>query len=218
MNDGIGNHIREVRLAKGMSLRAAASAIGISPSLLSQVETGKSRPSVSTLYAIVTFLGLSIDSLIGGPGSASPQAVPVDPVQRREDAPTVVMENGVTWERLAAGGRAVDPILTTYAAHGSSSLDQTHMRHSGIEYGYIIRGELTLRLEFESYRLRTGDSVCFDSTRPHLYINHTNEVTQGLWFVVGYASDPEHQAAEGSSEVSSAVDVLDIIGKVPYTI
>ncbi len=211
MTDGLGPGLRAAREARGLSLRSVAGAVGISPSLLSQVETGKTQPSVSTLYAVVTHLGASIDELLGhspSPRTASaPHSASASPVQRREDNPVVQMENGVTWERLAVGDSTLaDPIVTTYAPGGASSLDGPLMRHVGVEYGYIIEGELTLLLDEESFVLRAGDSLCFDSERPHLYVNHTDATTRGIWLVVG-AGDPAHGHSEGAG-VRTAVDVL----------
>ncbi|MDP9843024.1 helix-turn-helix domain-containing protein [Streptosporangium lutulentum] len=229
MKRDLGTRLRTARLAKGRTLRTVATAAGISPSLLSQVETGKSQPSVSTLYSLVTHLGLSIDELLAV--SAEPPTAPAEPtdersraplpesgaIQRREDNPMIEMENGVTWERLAVGGFGIaDPLVTTYAPGGSSSIDGRLMRHSGVEYGYIIEGELTLKLDFDTFTLRTGDSVCFNSVRPHLYINQTGNVTRGLWVVVGghdnaAASDllAEHAVPlAGDRSMRTAVDVL----------
>ncbi|MER6159214.1 XRE family transcriptional regulator [Streptomyces sp. NPDC001868] len=64
----VGARIRQARLARGMSLRALAREVGVSPSLVSQIETGKSQPSVSTLYAITTALSISVESLFDGDG------------------------------------------------------------------------------------------------------------------------------------------------------
>lgn len=233
MHSDLGPRLRAMRLAKGASLRAVAAAVGISPSLLSQVETGKTNPSVSTLYALVTHLGVSIDDLLAstpepaGPAPSGPVAVRTarddDAIQRGPDNPTIEMENGVTWERLAVGGYGiVDPLFTTYAPGGSSSIEGRLMRHSGIEYGYIIEGELTLKLDFETHVLRAGDSLCFDSLRPHLYINHTDTPTKGLWFVIGrhQAGDERDLLAEhgmsvaGERPVKSAVDVLAAMRRV----
>ncbi len=236
MKSDLGPGLRTVREAKGLSLRAVAAAVGISPSLLSQVETGKTHPSVSTLYAIVTYLGMSIDEALGT--SATPvmpdedgdprgRALPlpgprVSPIQRVEDNPTIEMENGVTWQRLAVGGYSiVDPLITTYAPGGSSSIEGRLMRHSGIEYGFILYGELTLKLDFDTYILRPGDSMAFDSLRPHLYINHTDQETQGMWFVLGRheGDDGSELLAEhgisraGTRPLKSAVDVLSELHK-----
>jgi transcriptional regulator with XRE-family HTH domain/quercetin dioxygenase-like cupin family protein len=59
----IGERIREERIRKGVSARGLAREIGVSASLISQIETEKSRPSVSTLYAITTALGISVENL-----------------------------------------------------------------------------------------------------------------------------------------------------------
>jgi transcriptional regulator with XRE-family HTH domain len=63
----IGQRIREERLLRGYNLRALAAAVNVSASHISQIENGKCRPSVSTLYAITSVLGVSIDDLFEGP-------------------------------------------------------------------------------------------------------------------------------------------------------
>src|SRR5215210_3426547 len=63
VEDGVGPRLRAERERHGVSLRQLARRLAISPSALSQIETGRSRPSVGTLYAIVTELGLSFDEL-----------------------------------------------------------------------------------------------------------------------------------------------------------
>src|SRR5690606_29008955 len=193
MTGQLGQRIREARLARGMSLRETAAQAGVSPSLLSQVETGKVQPSVSTLYAVVTCLDLSIDEVLDHSPSAEPlrRPRPGDPVQRAAQAPEIVMEICVTWHGLAVMSAAdhVDGVLASYGPRAASALDDSHMRHAGVEYGFLISGELTLKLDFESYVLRAGDSFCFDSMRPHLYVNHTDAEAKGIWYVVGRSSE-----------------------------
>ncbi len=55
----IGERLREARVKRGLSVRGLARVVDVSPSLISQIETGKSSPSVSTLYAITTALQIS---------------------------------------------------------------------------------------------------------------------------------------------------------------
>ncbi|MFJ9778978.1 helix-turn-helix domain-containing protein [Amycolatopsis sp. NPDC101161] len=230
MEDKIGPGLRQARLARKLSLRSVATAAGISASLLSQVETGRSQPSVSTLYALVNHLGISLDSLLGtgtGAGQAAPVAAeqPVaraesDVVQRAADNPVLEMANGVRWERLA--GRAdVDTLLVTYAPGAASSADRTLMRHSGTEYAYLLSGELTLLLDFDRHLITAGDSLCFDSARPHLYLNHGTEPARGVWFVAG-RHELEHtrewvkaqlgdHAAEASPRPANVVEALDLL-------
>ena len=222
--EDLGRALRAARVARKLSLRAVATAAEVSPSLLSQVETGKTLPSVGTLYALVNVLEVSIDDLLGMPdrlGSTvetddlPSRAVTAAPVQRAEDNPTINMENGVRWERLAVEGAGlVDALLTTYEPGSSSSVEGKLMRHSGIEYGYIISGEVTLRLDFDEYVLRAGDSTCFDSSRPHLYENRSSSTSQGLWFVLGRSRTASDSASEHQL-MNSAVDVLSALGRLP---
>jgi len=161
---------------------------------VSQVETGKTQPSVSTLYAIANHLGVSLDELLGiTPTTGRPAPTmfghigPALPnVQRAADNPIIEMENGVRWERLAVGsGGPADAILVTYEPGASSSVEGKLMRHSGIEYAYMLEGELTLQLDFDSFVLRPGDSLQFESVRPHMFSNQGNAVAKGIWFVFG---------------------------------
>lgn len=214
MTEELGARIRQARLAKGVSLRAMAADAEISPSLLSQVETGKVQPSVSTLWAIVSRLGLSVDDVLGHhvPADSARRDPRPEPVQRAADAPEIVMENGVTWRGLAVMDPTVDAVHVTYEPGAASSIDDTHMRHTGIEYGCILKGELTLKLDFESYILGPGDSFCFDSMRPHLYQNHTDSVAEGIWYVIGRSPGSEGEAPAG---IRSAVDVLHAMSRLP---
>ena len=60
----MGDRLRQARRARGLSLRGLAEVVGVSPSLISQVETGRAKPSVNTLYALATELGISLDVLL----------------------------------------------------------------------------------------------------------------------------------------------------------
>ncbi len=60
----MGDALREARRGRGLSLRELADRLGVSPSLISQIETGRANPSVSTLYAIAGELDVSLDELL----------------------------------------------------------------------------------------------------------------------------------------------------------
>src|ERR671932_928636 len=81
-SDEVPRRLREARERSGLSLRQLAKRLDISPSALSQIETGKSRPSVRTLYAVVSELGISLDQLFDhhGAGVASEQRPASEPV------------------------------------------------------------------------------------------------------------------------------------------
>jgi len=217
----IGTRLRIARTERGLSLRSVAQAIGVSASLISQVETGKTHPSVSTLLALANQLGVSMDELLGiAPPSPQPEpmfghsGIALPDVQRSDENPVIEMENGVRWERLAAGaGGPADALLVTYQPGASSSVEGKLMRHAGIEYAYIIEGELTLQLDFDSYVLGPGDSLQFDSIRPHMYTNQSDRIAKGVWFVFGRRGHNQTVpdapgAAAPQAQPSNAVDVL----------
>ncbi|UOQ59249.1 helix-turn-helix domain-containing protein [Leucobacter rhizosphaerae] len=231
MSDSIGARLREAREGKGMSLRALASSIGVSPSLLSQVETGKTKPSVSTLYSLVSQLDISTDMLLGretpaqvpAPAAAAVPSVPQQLAtsfhfQASDDNPTLEMDNGVKWERLSViEGTDVEALRVTYQPGASSSIEGRLMRHFGIEHVYLISGELTLRLDFDAHVIRAGDSMVFDSQRPHLFVNSADEPAIGVWYITGRAaaarqgsSPDEGLVPQGAEDepLNSAVDVL----------
>lgn len=61
----LGSRLKAARRSKQLSLRGLAAELGVSAALLSQIELGHTQPSVSTLYALVNHLGLSLDELLG---------------------------------------------------------------------------------------------------------------------------------------------------------
>ena len=98
----IGRRVREERLRQNIGVRELARRIGVSAGLISQVELGRSSPSVGTLYAMVNVLGLSLDKVLLGEASPSPAPVTpalqtgVDPVVRRGEGQLINLASGVT--------------------------------------------------------------------------------------------------------------------------
>src|SRR6478735_7396345 len=80
----MGERLRAARAARGLSLRVLASRLGVSPSLISQIETGRANPSVSTLYAIAAELDVSLDELLFNdrrPPEPEPPGTPAPPAE-----------------------------------------------------------------------------------------------------------------------------------------
>ena len=211
VRDGLGRRIRSHREESKVSLREFARRLGISPSAVSQIETGKSRPSVSTLYAIVTELGISLDELFSPTGQGVQGSTrvhpPVEPagrkpppaaqtlqerrhVQRADGRSAIDLESGVRWERLTPqADHEVDFLQVIYDVGGSSSQGDRFIRHSGREYGVVLSGVLEVIVGFDTYRLGPGDSICFDSTVPHILRNVGDEPVRGIWCVIGWHDD-----------------------------
>ena len=203
----MGDRLRRARLARGLSLRRLAEVVGVSPSLISQVETGRAKPSVNTLYALASELGISLDSLLfidarppGGVDAAEPAEaearngtadveLPHDPVQRAASRSTIRLGSGVVWERLTSESiRNVDFLHVTYEVGGESSPSEAFQRHTGQEWGYVLAGTLTVRIGFDEYVLQPGDAISFDSATPHRLFNAGDVPATAVWFTLGRRS------------------------------
>jgi transcriptional regulator with XRE-family HTH domain len=192
----LGSRLREERERARISQRELARRLGVSASLISQIESGQSKPSVSTLYAIVTELDVSLDdvfrihddelSIATAVGAESDSGVVARPVVHPTERHVVELDSGVIWERLTSHEHEdVDFLHVIYDVGGSSASDERLMRHPGREYGYVLSGRLGVQLGFERHELGPGDSIAFDSTTPHRLWNLGDEAVHGIWFVVG---------------------------------
>lgn len=199
----MGDRLRQARAARGLSLRGLAEILGVSPSLISQVETGRAKPSVNTLYALATELGISLDRLLfmdteppsaGGDGdNNSPEpfeaVLPHDPVQRAASRSSIRLGSGVVWQRLTTESvRNVDFLHVTYEVGGESSPADAFQRHSGQEWGYVLSGTLAVRIGFDEFLLQPGDAISFDSATPHRLFNSGDVPATAVWFVLGRRS------------------------------
>lgn len=195
----IGPRLRHERQRQGVSLRKLAARLDISPSALSQIELGHSRPSVRTLYAIVTELDISMDQLLSddqpsAAGASGPEAEddgrPVQIVTRAKDRRRLDFDTGAHWERLnPPGDRAVDVQEAVYEVGGASCPPGMYMRHEGREYGVILSGRLKVAVGLDEYVLDPGDAICFDSQTPHRLETVGDEPVRAMWFVIGRKLD-----------------------------
>lgn len=193
--EAIGDRLRVERQKAGISQRELARRLGLSASMISQLEGGLSKPSVGTLYGIVTELNLSLDEVIRGEdydsGPTEHQASDsVSPLVHPENRQVIDLDSGVRWEELTATSEdGIDFLHATYEVGGASTPDESLMRHHGREYGYIVSGTLGIQIGFNEYELSAGDSIAFDSTHPHRLYNTGDVPVHTVWFVVGRDSD-----------------------------
>ena len=199
---GLGPRLRLAREERRLSVRELARRIGCSASLISQIERGVSVPSVGVLYSLATELDSSLDHLLfgadprrpaaaAGPGpdeqAARPGPAPGRPgiVQRAGCRNIIDLASGVRWERLTPGADAnADFLEVVYSPGGHSTDERRPLRHDGHEYGLVISGTLQANVGFESYELGPGDSIAFDSSTPHEYLNKTGNPVHAIWVVV----------------------------------
>lgn len=161
----LGKQVRKVRRDLDLSVADLAGAAGISTGMMSKIENGQISPSLATLQSISSALSVSLSSLFAS-------------FEDRQDCSYVPSGQGVTIERrgskvghvyqllghVMGGDFAVEPYLITLR---EQSAPFTGFHHSGVEFIYMIEGEVSYRHGSGLYHLRSGDALLFDSTALH---------------------------------------------------
>jgi transcriptional regulator with XRE-family HTH domain len=223
----LGGHLRSERERLGLSLRELARRLDVSPSLVSQIETGKIQPSVGTLYAMVSELGISFDDVFAAVELAATGSAPaaqneqtdatetptddLSRVQRAGRRRVIELESGVRWERLTTwNDRDVDFLYASYEVGGASSPEGKLVRHSGREFGIVITGRLGVTVGFEDHVLGPGDSISFESTIPHRLHNEGDEVVNAIWVVLGRHHQQDHDETGVQWALTAQQPVLNV--------
>jgi transcriptional regulator with XRE-family HTH domain len=191
----LGSRLRSARVARGISARKLAQELKCSPSHVSQIERDITAPSVSMLTALVSHLGVSMESLFspGDTGSTAGRTAEAvrsttltgerRVIQRAAQRSEIRIQHGVTSQLLLPqpedGADFCEYIYEPGHAEGQTN---ELLQHPGREYGLVLEGELTVRLEFEVFVLGKGDSIAFYSSVPHRYWNASDSVARAVWF------------------------------------
>lgn len=177
----LGPRIRAERLAAGVSLRELARRLAVSPSLLSQIERGLAQPSVGTLWALVSELGFSLDSLFTTSSGAEPERAAR--VLRADARQAIELDGGIRWEGLTSRPDPdVDFAYVTYAPGRGSAAGRPVAVHRGREYGFLVSGCLSIEVGDEVYQLRQGDTIVFESGTPHRFRAVGDEPARAVWW------------------------------------
>ena len=203
----VGGRLRAERERLGISLRELARRVGVSPSLVSQIELDRVNPSVSTLYALVTELGMTMSDVFGD--SRSGERLGAQPRggdgldERPETRRVINLASGVRWERLTPhSDRDVEFLYVVYPVGAASCPEDALMTHGGKEYGYVTSGTLGVRVGFEEYVLGPGGSIGFDSSSPHRLWAIGDEPVHAIWVVIGREADPRAHTIPSAADAA----------------
>ena len=197
-----------------MRVAELAREVGVTPSLISQIERGMSRPSVSTLFAIAQALDVPVDAFFREPQPPAAAAAQPDgpPGRAGADGPGGAGRGrspagpgpAAAGGRYAVrrGGRAVIDIEggVRWERLTRSTLDhldffelvyepgaESHPRqytHPGTEMVLVMSGCLEITIGFERYLLEPGDSIDFPSSMPHRYVNPSAQTARAVTVIL----------------------------------
>jgi transcriptional regulator with XRE-family HTH domain len=177
----IGARIRQFRAKKGFTLQVLGGITGLSPSMLSLVERGKTSPSIGTLIVVCSALEVQMSDLVAmEDGSAR------DPVSRRAEQPVFQTFTGVLRRVLRSDHvRGVEIAVNEYAPDTGNDLRPVH--HAGFEYGILLEGRLTVEVDGARHVLQPGDLISYESSRDHRIWNYGAVRAKALWINLGRA-------------------------------
>ncbi len=161
----LARNLRALRKARGLSLEALSGASGVSRAALSQIETGKTNPSIGAVWKIATALGVPFGALVGEDHREVE-------VLRRAHAPRLRSADGGLESRALVRAGAL-PTVEAYAltlAPGARHAADAHAPGTR-EFLVVIEGRVRLHVGGRTYELGPGDSVSFAADLPHVYEN-----------------------------------------------
>ena len=175
----VGSHIRHLRQARSMSIKALAERSGLSIALISQIERGISSASVRVLAKLADGLDVAISDMFeqGLNQSGSDRIV----ARKRDHRRIELNRTGITKELLTPFSTVprLDIFLMTIEPDGSSSDEE--FVHQGEEAGVVLEGGIELFVDGKLYVLGEGDSFRFASSRPHRYLNAGRKAARIMW-------------------------------------
>lgn len=169
----VGRTIKELRSRRGLTLEELADRSGCTPGFISQVERNQAVPSVTTLYAIASVLGVKVTDFF-------PDVTNPTKVVRREERGTFNIEgSAVAYSLLTTKfpHGALQAFLLTYSPSAQALPTDEYRSHPGEEFIYILEGELRIWTGDVAHDLTSGDSIYFNSNTKHCLENRTARLT-----------------------------------------
>lgn len=172
----LGRRIRQLRLERGLTLKEVEATAGVSATHVSEVERGRTSPTVGVLVRLAEALGTRPSFLLDTPSQETvsitrPGARPVlsDPTQIFDFE---ILVNGRV-------GAEISFLLATYHPGRTESVPVD--AHIGDNLVHCLEGCIEIRIEETVWQLRPGDSLHFRATRPQTLRNVAPGVTRLLW-------------------------------------
>jgi Predicted transcriptional regulators len=163
--------ITQLRQQKNYTMAKLADITGITRSMISQVEKGEALPSLQTLSRIAEALGITLSSFFDMDSSINREN---DIIVRAGTNKRINMPGNDVWYNILTPSRTT-PMEFLLVNFPPGNEEGTLFQHEGIEYFYVLEGELIISIDNVSYTIYAGDSGSFDSSLPHYTRNNTDK-------------------------------------------
>ncbi|MFC3039814.1 helix-turn-helix domain-containing protein [Virgibacillus xinjiangensis] len=174
MQEALGANIKQLRKRKKLTLKQISQQTGLSISFLSQLENGKSSATLESLKKISDTLGVNPSHFFD-----EPEKDPEEAIARNTSDVDDLGENTFIYRDLT--GKMQNPLFTPILVVLNPGDNQgNNITHSGQEFLYVLEGTLTVMINQTEYTLEPYDSIFVDSSKPHYWLNRTEETVKFL--------------------------------------
>lgn len=172
----IGKKLKQLRTEKKLSIAELSRLSDVSTGLISQIERDLVVPSVTSLWRLAQALDTNINYFF----HEEPKEEQL--IIRKGEHQTLVTHQNSSYYKLLhtdKTDRSLDMMEITLK--GGHSYEKKSLSHEGEECGYVLKGTLTVHLNGKDYILEEGDSIHFNSSLPHKYVNNSEEDCVSIW-------------------------------------
>lgn len=168
----IGKKLKELRLQNELTLEDLASRSELTKGFLSQVERNLTTPSIATLEDILKALGTNLSEFFHEEPEKQIVFTAQDFFVDEQD------DYKIEWIIPNAQKNVMEPILLTLHPHKKS---HDMSAHHGEEFGYVLKGTVTLVRGNKKYKLKAQETFYLDGTKGHYLYNHSTSDAKILW-------------------------------------
>ena len=169
----IGENLKRIRVANSLTQQELADRCELTKGYISQLERDLTSPSIATLTDILECLGTDLASFFN-------EAVDNKIVFKHDDVFVKESDDNyiINWIVPNAQKNEMEPILLTLPPKGKSHEMQSHF---GEEFGYVLKGTVTLVRDNKKYKLKAKDTFYMSGKTSHYLYNHGNSEALILW-------------------------------------
>jgi transcriptional regulator with XRE-family HTH domain len=179
----LGQRIKALRLERELQQRQLAEKAELTPSMVSQIESGRLTPSLHTLGKIAAALSVPIAALFDGQPTGRIH------VSRKKEYPVVSFDgSSERWAVLGAGlfeGKIRAVVSTLDGRSRGVTTDKVVIKPGQMKLFYVLEGKVALHGNGERETLDAGDSALVDGGAPHGWENLGTKTARVLWVILG---------------------------------
>jgi transcriptional regulator with XRE-family HTH domain len=169
----IGGRLRAARQARGLTLQQVADAATLNKGFISRLERDEVSPSVASLVSICEVLGIRVGELFEPPATSL--------VRAGEGRPINFGGTGVSELLLTPGTQSQLQVIHSRVEPGGGGGDELYTLDCEVEFVYVVRGRLQIRLSDDTVLLDAGDAFTFPGREPHTWSNAADGDCEVIW-------------------------------------